>query len=579
MSEGEGITEHIREVLKASQQKLINGLSEEQKKTKECIALRNEILVEVKGDMAQIRCNICSFICKAYGQSDTKRNKKKWVMSNVNRHIKTHFKTDSNASVSKTLLKDLENKNSQFNSRSNHTITSYFKKPETSTAMSSITEPAESMSIDLSTFSSGEDVFSNDIQIVEEPANPQEEEKNSTVKNLALGTMKTCPIVLQCKKSRSRSRQEKQNTHRFLNIDLNQTKLTEFYEICENIKTQINENPVLSREISTSTNIANEIDMNICNNGPQQFFEMIKAAVKRNSTNISSGNRFSEDLKKLCLYLYLTSGRLAYQTLICNIPKGLPSISTLSRQLSESKKLCEGALAIDELSTFIKKRNFSSYVFISEDQTAIVRRPRYNLETNQLTGYVLSNSEKTGFPKMDQNLVNSVVDIKNIIDTKELARNAYVYMAQPLQAPAFCVTIFGSNNSFRAEDVLLRWKYIQQEALKHNIQVAGFSSDGDSRCLKAMKSINFHIINFELITSLLIILKAKFCVANPVPIQDTVHIGTKLKIRLLNPKIALKMGNYKVSKGHLVDLINNLSKDQHLLCHSYLDGKHVVNLY
>lgn len=62
-------------------------------------------------------------------------------------------------------------------------------------------------------------------------------------------------------------------------------------------------------------------------------------------------------------------------------------------------------------------------------------------------------------------------------------------MAQPLVngAPAFCLTIFGSNNKFSAEDVLTRWNYLKNELKNYGISVMGFSADGDPRCLKAMK--------------------------------------------------------------------------------------------
>ncbi|CAG9771557.1 unnamed protein product [Ceutorhynchus assimilis] len=54
--------------------------------------------------------------------------------------------------------------------------------------------------------------------------------------------------------------------------------------------------------------------------------------------------------------------------------------------------------------------------------------------------------------------------------------------------------------------------------------------------------------------------QANFSTSNPVAIQDTVHIGTKIKNRLLNPNIALKMmGNYEVSKDHLNHVIDNVS--------------------
>ncbi|XP_031348416.1 uncharacterized protein LOC116174616 [Photinus pyralis] len=152
-------------------------------------------------------------------------------------------------------------------------------------------------------------------------------------------------------------------------------------------------------------------------------------------------------------------------------------------------------------------------------------------------------------------------------------------MAQPLQdgAAAFCLTLFGSNNTFTHEDVLLRWKYIQQETTNYNIVVDGISSDGDSRCLKAMKIIAGLPAFSKQETPYSPYFQANFDINNLVPIQDTVHIATKMKNRLLNEKIVLEMGNYEVSKDHLTDLINTVSKDKHLLCLSYLDSSDKMN--
>lgn len=49
----------------------------------------------------------------------------------------------------------------------------------------------------------------------------------------------------------------------------------------------------------------------------------------------------------------------------------------------------------------------------------------------------------------------------------------------------------------------------------------------------------------------------------PVCIQDAVHIGVKLKCRLLKPSIVLPLGNYVASSSHLHILVRQYGKDQH----------------
>lgn len=55
--------------------------------------------------------------------------------------------------------------------------------------------------------------------------------------------------------------------------------------------------------------------------------------------------------------------------------------------------------------------------------------------------------------------------------------------------------------------------------------------------------------------------------------QDTIHIATKLKTRILKPDVNMQIGKYTVSKEHLRSLIEHYSKDKHFLNRSYLDGK------
>lgn len=170
----------------------------------------------------------------------------------------------------------------------------------------------------------------------------------------------------------------------------------------------------------------------------------------------------------------------------------IPSVPTIQRKMEEDDKIIEGTVQISKLKTFLTKRNYPLKVFISEDQTALIRRVDYDSVQNKMVGFVLPLNEKSRFPLSDTYFVNSVQDIQNAFQKNELSNYAYVFMAQPLvdKAPAFCLSLFGSINKFTSEDVLIRWKYVEEEARKEGIIIEGFSSDGDTRCLKAMKILS-----------------------------------------------------------------------------------------
>lgn len=148
-------------------------------------------------------------------------------------------------------------------------------------------------------------------------------------------------------------------------------------------------------------------------------------------------------------------------------------------------------------------------------------------------------------------------------------------MAQPLKEniPPFCLSIFGTDNKFLASDVLKRWSYIKEELEKLNIKILGISSDGDSRLLKSMKISS----QLGVKTSTNDIFKDCIWFSTDatefICVQDSTHIGTKLRNRILKPSIILPIGTFLISKSHMVVLLKNYSKDNHLLTETDVNPK------
>lgn len=99
---------------------------------------------------------------------------------------------------------------------------------------------------------------------------------------------------------------------------------------------------------------------------------------------------------------------------------------------------------------------------------------------------------------------------------------------------------------------------------RFGIRVAGISADGDTRLLSSMKrSLNamFNQSSSDVISNLCREQYTSF-------IQDTVHLATKLRNRLLKPSTILPMGSKQVSVSHLKILINTTKKEIHGLVKS-----------
>lgn len=244
----------------------------------------------------------------------------------------------------------------------------------------------------------------------------------------------------------------------------------------------------------------------------------------------------------------------------------MSSIETIQRFIRVgADPIVEGVSRVEDLKKFLKKRKPLNYVWISEDAIRMIQRIQYDCRTNQLVGFVQTLDKKTSLPiPFSYNKVSSLL---------------YCYLVQPLEknAPAFCLNMFGTDNSFTAEDSVKKWSYITKLLEDNGIIVLGYPSDGDPRLLKAMRSAT----NLGVSSSDGDLKIDGFHASYYSPIlyiQDTVHLVIKFKTRLFKSSITIPIGNFLVLSSHLRLLLENFSRDKHLLTKRNLDGKDEMNL-
>jgi len=119
--------------------------------------------------------------------------------------------------------------------------------------------------------------------------------------------------------------------------------------------------------------------------------------------------------------------------------------------------------------------------------------------------------------------------------------------------------------------VIKRWKFITNSLLEIGI-TCKYSSDGDPRLLGAMKTLSgFGTPNYlpELGVNLMCNLNSRYQF-----MQDSYHLGNKLKNRLFDTTIDLELGQFVASVNHLKMLVNNpeVSKEEHCLTISDIDS-------
>jgi len=251
--------------------------------------------------------------------------------------------------------------------------------------------------------------------------------------------------------------------------------------------------------------------------------------------------------------LFFLAGPAAYEMLYQNLPEALPSLSLVKKEMRKHySNFTEGVFRFDKLSVHLDAYQAPRVISISEDATRIISRIEYEPTTDKLAGFVLPVD---GFlPLTESFIATSFEKIEAMFHNEPRSTYAYVYVAQPMApgVPPFCLNITGTNNRFDAKTVLSRWKHMLSECKLRNIHVISFSGDGDTQLLTSMRlSTQLYSYNSDAIPvklrdpfseELMKNISQKWItskwfaterITQVSPVQDTVHLGVKLKARLL----------------------------------------------
>ncbi|VEN51230.1 unnamed protein product [Callosobruchus maculatus] len=376
---------------------------------------------------------------------------------------------------------------------------------------------------------------------------------------------------------------------------INQPVISSFFTLLSNIEKEVEStiNNIVQVEgtKSISSRPGDKLNMAIkelsqCKIEPtanhrSQLLKMLIDISIQNTSSSSSHYHYTDVVKQFSLYLYYVGGRMLYETIYANMKGILPSITTLNNYITNNgEKIEEGVFDYDGLCRFLEERNLPKVVWISEDGTRVTGKIEYDSRSNKVVGFTLPLVD--GLPQTSSFLATSAKAIQDYFLTSSKANYAYIVMAQPLSkfAPPHCLVVFRTDNRFDASDVTKRWKHIKESLKKRGILLLGFSSDGDTRLLKAMRQHaklqaetkpqdNDRAYKWEWFQAGY----KKDDVSDVFYVQDTVHIATKLRTRFLNPKVTLTIGSFTATPKHLEQLINDFSKDQHLLTASDLKAE------
>jgi len=200
-------------------------------------------------------------------------------------------------------------------------------------------------------------------------------------------------------------------------------------------------------------------------------------------------------IRRFASSVYTLGGRNVYRFLQLNLPGAFPSIPTLESYHNEyCTRIEEGEFRFDQLANYSSKIN-CSFAYASEDCTGVISKIIYDAESDSFVGFcpTLNN----GLPTIRQYQTDDFFQLEDWFKTVEQSTLVDIYTIQHITAaasPPFLLSSFGTNNKIGSVSILHRWLYIFEQCNNINIRIVGFSSDADSKYLRAMRLVTgqFH---------------------------------------------------------------------------------------
>lgn len=135
------------------------------------------------------------------------------------------------------------------------------------------------------------------------------------------------------------------------------------------------------------------------------------------------------------------------------------------RCISDTKAcISEGEIRSAELAKYLSERKAGNDVWLCEDGSGIISKIQYDPTLDQLVGIVLPIDCDSGCPKKFEYTARTEEEIRMFMQYKK-STLVYIVMAIPLKngvAP-FILQLYGTDNRFKAIDVIRRWDCTIQE--------------------------------------------------------------------------------------------------------------------
>lgn len=311
---------------------------------------------------------------------------------------------------------------------------------------------------------------------------------------------------------------------------------------------------------------------------------------------------YSEPIREFASCIYIFGGRNVYEFIRINIQGFLPSLPVIHREIDSTAQRIEGEFRYNLMADYLASQQ-TNFVFAAEDCTAVVPRIVFDPKTNTFVGF--TSSLENGIPKINSFSTESFSELENWFDTSTKSHLLNLQIIQPIKSinipgPPFILSCYGTDNQFKTDDILMKWMNMINRCCEQKVKLVGFSTDCDPRYLRSMRLFSgffaeirnhhvhmrndaFHVdvptviflrfYHSSLLSYFLYLSQSWtwFFMRNrqlTLFFQDSIHLCTKLRNRLLSSKATMLLGDEFITIDHLFQLIESSSKINHGLVKS-----------
>ncbi|CAF4702834.1 unnamed protein product [Rotaria socialis] len=292
------------------------------------------------------------------------------------------------------------------------------------------------------------------------------------------------------------------------------------------------------------------------NDSSVKFKHTVVETIISNHDRAKSRYCYNDSMREFASCLFILGGRNVYGFIRLNISGLLPSLPIIQSSLdSITNRINEGDFRYDLMCDYLSLQK-TNFIFASEDCTGVIPQIIYNVPSNTFIDFVPHLED--GLPKINTFSTESFSKFENWFGTLNKSHLLNLHMVQPINldlkscAP-FILSAYGTDNHFTTLDILMRWMTIinqcffadmpnQQFHLRDNAFYVGIPKSWDWFFMRNHQRIVFF--------------------------QDSIHLCSKLRNRLLSSKAKMLFGDKLISIDHILQLIETSSKRNHNLVKS-----------